>query len=410
MKGKKILALALSAVMLMSLMGLAMAETKVEKILIYVGKGEIVDDFKSLTDLYKQETGVSVEMVSAAGEDGGALLRNYLTADNSLTIFTTSPGANAKTFDAFIADMSDLPVVQEISKGALDAVTSEDGKLQGIPFTVEGYGFVYNKDLVDPAKITDLASFTTYMEEAKAKGVDGLMLSAENYFLIVHMLALPFAMQDDPEAFTASVVNGEVQLRDVEAFQEWAKFYDVIRKNAVADPLTTSYDQATGAFATGKTGLLHQGNWAFSMFADYDVTFEMGLMPVPILGNDRISASVPGMWVVNPNATAEEQKAAKDFINWMYTSETGKDYLYSKFQFIPLIDADLEKYGENLDPLSTAVQKFISDDKTVPFATAYFPSGIDVDLVAIAQGFFGDPNMTTDQLLDSITETFAEYN
>ncbi len=412
MNGKRILSLALSAVLLVSLMGLAMAETKVEKLLIYVGKGEIVDDFRAMTDKYREETGVSVEMVPAAGEDGGALLRNYLTADNSLTIFTTSPGSNAKTFDAFLADMRDLPVVQQLSKGALDAVTSESGKLAGIPFTVEGYGFVYNANKVNPEEIKDLASFTAYMEGAKEKGEDGLMLSAENYFLIVHILALPFAMQEEPEAFTQQVVAGEVDLKEVEAFQEWAKFYDVIRKNAVADPLTTTYDQATGAFATGKTGLLHQGNWAFSMFNDYkdQIDFEMGIMPVPILGNDRISASVPGMWVVNANAAPEEQQAAKDFINWMYTSDTGKDYLYNKFQFIPLIDADLEKYGTNLDPLSTSVQKFISESKTVPFATAFFPSGIDVELVAIAQAFFGDPDMTTELLLDRITETFATYN
>lgn len=406
---RKLLSLALSALMILSLAAGAQAEAMVDKISIYVGKGEIVDDFKALTEDYKKETGVSVEMVATAGEDGGALLKSYLTADNSLTIFTTSPGANAVTYDAYIADLKDMEVIGQLSKGAVEAVTSPEGKVSGIPFTVEGYGFVYNKSMVDPAQITDLASFTKYMEENKAKGMDGLMLSAENYFLIVHILALPFAMQEDPEAFTKSVVAGEVMLKDVEAFVEWAKFYDVIRQNAVADPLTTTYDVATGSFATGKTGLLHQGNWAFSMFADYNVDFEMGIMPVPVLGNDRISASVPGMWVVNSQASEAEQKAARDFLNWIYTSQTGKDYLYNRFGFIPLIDADLEAYGKNLDPLSLAVQKFISDNKTVPFATAYFPSGIDVDLVAIAQNFFSNKDMTQEQLLDEIQAAFQSY-
>ncbi len=406
---RKILSLALAVMMLLSLTVAMQAEGKVEKISIYVGKGEILDDFKSLTEEYKTETGVTVEMVSTAGEDGGALLKSYLTADNSLTIFTTSPGANAATYDAYIADLKDMEVFSQLSSGAVTAVTNDAGKVSGIPFTVEGYGFVYNADLVDPAKITDLATFTTYMEESKAKGVDGLMLSSENYFLIVHMLGFPFAMQEDVPGFVQKVVAGEVELKDVPEFVDWAKFYDVIRQNAVADPLTTTYDVATGSFATAKTGLIHQGNWAYSMFADYDVQFEMGMIPVPILGNDRISAAVPGMWVVNSQASAEEQQAAKDFLNWMYTSETGRNYLYNKFGFIPLIDADLETYGANLDPLSLAVQSYISKDKTVDFAASYFPSGIDVELVSVAQAFFGNKDMTQEQLLNDITLAFQSY-
>ncbi len=406
---RKVLSLVLSVMMLLSLSVAMQAEGKVNKISIYVGKGEILDDFKALTEEYKNETGVTVEMVSTAGEDGGALLKSYLTADNSLTIFTTSPGANAATFDAYIADLKDMEVFNQLSTGAVAAVTNEAGKVSGIPFTVEGYGFVYNADLVDPSKITDLASFTTYMEESKAKGVDGLMLSSENYFLIVHMLGFPFAMQEDIPGFVQKVVAGEVDLKGVDAFVDWAKFYDVIRQNAIADPLTTTYDVATGSFATGKTGLIHQGNWAFSMFADYDVKFEMGMIPVPILGNDRISAAVPGMWVVNSHAPENEQQAAKDFLNWLYTSETGKNYLYNKFGFIPLIDADLAAFGDKLDPLSLAVQSYISKDKTVDFAASYFPSGIDVELVSVAQAFFGNKDMTQEQLLDDITKAFQSY-
>lgn len=405
---RKFLSLTLAAIFVLGL-ALIPASAEVNKISIYVGKGEIVDDFKALTEAYKAETGVSVEMVSTAGEDGGALLKSYLTADNSLTIFTTSPGANAATYDAYIADLSDMDIMKELSAGAVEAVRSPEGKLSGIPFTVEGYGFVYSANLVDKDSIVDLESFTKYMEASKEKGIDGLMLSNENYFLIVHILAFPFAMQEDVEGFVGKVVAGEVNLKDVPEFVDWAKFYDVIRANAVADPLTTAYDQATGGFATGKTGMLHQGNWAFSMFADYKVEFEMGMIPVPVLGNDKISASVPGMWVVNSQATPEEQQAAKDFLNWMYASEVGKDYLYNRFGFIPLIDKDLETYGANLDPLSKAVQQYISDNKTIPFAASYFPSGIDVDLVAIAQEFFSDPGMSPETLLEKITEAFVSH-
>lgn len=44
-----------------------------------------------------------------------------------------------------------------------------DGKVTGIPYGVEGYGLVYNKDLVNPSEVTDLDSFTKTLEKFKTK-------------------------------------------------------------------------------------------------------------------------------------------------------------------------------------------------------------------------------------------------
>jgi ABC-type glycerol-3-phosphate transport system substrate-binding protein len=57
---------------------------------------------------------------------------------------------------------------------------------------------------------------------------------------------------------------------------------------------------------------------------------------------------------VNSQASAGEQKAAKDFIYWLYSSETGKDYVTNKLGFIAPFDTfedllDLIKYFREHD-------------------------------------------------------------
>ena len=127
-------------------------------------------------------------------------------------------------------------------------------------------------------------------------------------------------------------------MADTQAFQELAQILDAIRSTSAYNPVEESYDQAIGDFASGQIAALHQGNWAYPMFADYDIDFEMGLAPLPLCGNNKLAVAVPNEWAVNSQASPEEQAAGKKFIEWMYTSDTGIDYLMNKFSFIPVLD------------------------------------------------------------------------
>ena len=76
-----------------------------------------------------------------------------------------------------------------------------DGKKTGVPMPAEGFGIIYNKDMVDPEAISSMDGLIAFIEEQKAAGVTGLGLSQEGYFLIGQILNLNFAVQDDTVAF-----------------------------------------------------------------------------------------------------------------------------------------------------------------------------------------------------------------
>ena len=151
--------------------------------------------------------------------------------------------------------------------------------------------------------------------------------------------------------------------------------------------------------------MIHQGNWCTGMFADYNVSFDMSLAPVPVEGNKAISVSVPIAWYVNTDASEDEQKLAKDFLEWLYTSETGKSYMMDKFNFIPVVDGMENK---NLDPINQAVSEAVIKGNTIPWVMSNWPAGIvTTDLAPITKEFF-TTDMSGIELVDKLNDAFAK--
>lgn len=383
--------------------GAASGGDKLKKITLFQSKVEITEPLEALVKTYKEETGNEVEVWGAAGDAYSQQLVAKLGSNQGPTIFSVAPGPESEKLKSYFTDLSGEEYVKNI---APDMELKVDDKTVGIPYGVEGFGLVYNKDLVDPANVKDLDSFTKLLEQMKAEGKNGLSLSQEAYFLIAHILNTPFALQSDPLAFIDQLNKGEVKMADTKEFQEWAKFMDAIKANA-KNPMEVKYDSQMGDFATGKTAMVHQGNWSYSMLADFgDMDTKIGMMPFPLAGNDKLAVGVASYWVVNNQADADEVKAANAFLNWLFTSDTGKKAIVDDFKFIPAL-TNIE--AGNLDPLSQAVHEATNSGQTIPWALNYFPSGIITnDLAPAAQEFFMNKDMTGEQFLQKLDEVWAK--
>lgn len=408
MKAKKVMSLALAAAMIAGMTASTTVncyaeDESVDKIIVFQSKVEIIDQLEELAETYEDETGVEVEVWGTTGDDYPQQLKTKLANGQGPTVYSLLPGAESETMKNYEADLSDLSFVDKIVDGMADVI---DDKTVGIPYTMEGFGMVYNKDLINADEVTDYDSFVKMLEDQKANGINGFGLSQESYFLIGHILNTPFALQENPTEFIEKLNAGEVKMADTPEFQEFAKFYAAICDNS-HNPLETNYDKECGDFATGKTAAIHQGNWCYSMFADYDVDFDMGLAPLPICGNDKVAVSVPAAWYVNSQASEAEQKAGKDFIEWLYTSESGQDYLMNEFGFLPVVDG---MENESLDPISQQVADYAAEGKTISWPMNDWPTGIvDVYLVPVAQEFFTS-DMSCEDFLAALDDAWAQAN
>ncbi len=375
-------------------------EKKEGKITIFQSKTEIMDGLNELAQAYTDETGVEVEVWETSGDNYYADLKTNLATGEGPTVFSLLPGSESEEMSDYLEDLGDLSFVDKIGAGMADSI---DGKMVGIPYTVEGFGLVYNNDLVNVGEMTSADALTAWLESTKAEGTNGLGLSQEDYFLIAHILNAAFAVQEEPDAYLQQVLNGETRIADNHAFVEFGALMEAVRANCT-NPVDVTYDQNCGDFATGKTAMIHQGNWCYSMFADYEIDFDMGIAPVPVEGNTKLSVSVPIAWYVNTDAPEEEKALAKEFLEWLYTSETGKDYMMNKFGFIPVVEG---MESEKLDPLSQSVAEAVASGNTIPWVMSDWPAGIvTTDLAPIARDFFTS-DMTAEEFLNQLNDAFA---
>lgn len=374
---------------------------KLAKISLFQSKVEIAESLENLATKYKEETGNEVEVWGSAGDSYITQLQTKLAANEGPTIFSVQQGVEAEKFASYFYDMTNESYAKYIVPNMALEI---DGKVVGVPIGIEGFGLVYNKDLYDPSTVKDTKSLVKALEKFKADGINGLELSQTAYFLIGHIINTPFALQKDPIAFIKKVNNGEVDLKEIPEFREFAQVMEAIRANT-DNPVEVTYDKQMGDLASGKAAIVHQGNWSYSMLADYD-DINIGMAPLPIAGNDKLEVGIPAGWVINNKASQEQIKAANAFLEWLYTSETGKSTILNDFGFIPAVTT-IEPTG--LDPLSQEVFDATQSGNIIPRALNYFPQGIIInDLAPLASEFFLDPSMTPDQFLDKLRDVWAK--
>lgn len=363
---------------------------------IFQSKVEISEQLEAAAKAYTDETGVPVEVVGTTGDDYTQQLQIRLNNQTGPSIFSLQNSESAEQLSSYLYDLNDVEFAGDI---APDMGLMLEDRLVGIPYGVEGFGIVYNKDLVDPADIADYDSLVSTIEGFNAEGINGFGLSSEAFFLIGHVSNYPFSLQDDPQAFMEQLTNGEVTLTEVEEFQKFGEFMEVVRENTPS-PLDTTYDTQVGDFAAGKTAMIHQGNWAAGMLDEFEVDFEVGMAPFPLMDNDKLAVGVGSSWAVNAEKDQEEIDAAIEFLNWLHTSDAGKKFIVEDFGFVPALTTI--EAGE-LDPLSQTVLEASNSGETIPWSHNYYPANVVTnDFTPAAESFFVNEEMTGTELVENM--------
>ena len=113
------------------------------------GKIEIDAQLKKLAEMYKEETGVTVEIESMGGGiDIQGTLKGYYQGDNMPDIFVNGGAADYRNWEGMLVDMSD----QKWASDTDAAYVNDEGTI-GFPYTTEAVGLAYNADILEKAGI-----------------------------------------------------------------------------------------------------------------------------------------------------------------------------------------------------------------------------------------------------------------
>jgi raffinose/stachyose/melibiose transport system substrate-binding protein len=374
-------------------------------------KVEIQDQLEeAATAFNKSQTGVEVKILGISGTDyiGNLQAQFASTPEKAATIFTAQGGAEADRFLKFMAPIEGSKAEAKIADG-LKAGAVVDGKLYGLPTTVEGFGLVYNKTMfkeagVDATAIKTVDDLITACK--KLQGVKGVVnpigFAKESYFQFVHPFNLAFATDKDYMSQIEKLNKKQTTFKDIPSVQKFAEDFDKLK--GYTNKAMDKYDDQVAGFASGKYAMIHQGNWAAGMIKDDKATFEYGMMPFPMAGNDSLSVGVASYFRINKAASVDEQKASIKFLDWLITDASGQDFYVNKFQFIPPYTGF---NIDSLDPLAKDVSAFTTKGKTVPWTFLGFPSGSDQPFADQVQKYYAG-KLTINQLLDELTKVWVD--
>ena len=283
--------------------------------------------------------------------------------------------------------------------------------MYAVPYVVEGYGIIYNNAIMDKYfalknKKTDIDSVDEIdsFEELKAVvedmsanlealGIDGVfastsLASGEDWRWQTHLLNIPLYHEfreneeyDDPTL--AGLNTKDIKFKYSDNFK---KVFDLYTENSITGKTllgSKSTADSMAEFALGQVAMVQNGNWAWSQIAEVegntvdedDIKFMPIYTGVEGEKNQGLCIGTENYIAINKNATEEQQKASLAFLEWLFSSDKGKDYVTNRLDFITPFKTFSEDELPD-DPLAREVVRYMNDDsyETVPWIFTSFPS------------------------------------
>ncbi|GAB2720220.1 ABC transporter substrate-binding protein [Paenibacillus thermoaerophilus] len=370
---------------------------QVKTIKIFQFKVEIAEALRKMADEYEKEhpnIKIEIETIGGGG-DYGAALKTKFAAGEYPDIFNNGGFNELNVWQEHLEDLSNEPWVKDVLPVAKEPMT-KDGKLYGQPLGLEGYGFIYNKDLFAKAGITELPKTLSQLkdtaEKLKAAGITPFMNGYGEWWILgIHNLNIAFAQQPDPNAFIKGLNDGSAKIPGNPVFANWTKLLDLTLQYGQPNPLATDYNAQVTNFANGQAAMMQQGNWTQVQISKTNPNIKLGMLPMPIsddaAANDKLAVGVPNNWVVYNKSPVKQE--AKDFLNWMVSSEVGKRYIVEEFKFIPAFSNIEVKDPAILGDLANEIIAYSKDNKTLSWNWFKFPDGATNEFGAHIQAYIG---------------------
>ena len=409
---KKTASLLLCLIMLIVPFTLAGCGSKNSKNEVYFFnfKPESAEIYKEIAKKYEEEKGVKVKVVTAAANTYEQTLKSEIAKSSAPTIFQVNGPIGYETWKDYCLDIKDSKLYSYLSDDSR-AIKDKIGGVYALAYVVEGYGIIYNEEITDKYfalsdKKTDYKSMyeiknfdalksvaedmTAHKKELGLEGVfaSTSLASGEDWRWQTHLLNVPlyyeFKDSTDYDNPTIAGLNSkEIAFRYSDAYKNTFDLYtenSITEKNLLGSKSTAD---SMAEFAQGKVAFVQNGNWAWSQISDVKGNTvkkdKIKFLPLytGIKGEESqgLCIGTENYIAINKKATKEQQQASLDFLDWLFSSKTGKDYVTNKLKFITPFNTFSDDELPD-DPLAKEVVRYMRDDSltTVPWIFTSFPS------------------------------------
>ncbi|MFD0693550.1 ABC transporter substrate-binding protein [Paenibacillus sp. GCM10027628] len=376
-------------------------------------KVELADQFNKMKEEYeKTHPGVHLEFNNVISGDYDAALKAKFAGGELPDIFANGGYDTLGVWQEHLEDLSDQSWVNDLLDVAKLPIT-KDGKTYGLPLNLEGYGFLYNKDLFAKAGITELPKTLSQLEEASKKlqaaGIMPFVNPYQELSTLAQFLGNAVSKQQPSGTqFIQDMAAGKAKVVGNPSFEGSMKLLDLTLKYGNKTPLTTDYNNGVTQFITGQAAMIQEGNWIQPMIDKMNPGMKVGVLPMPVSEdaafNDRIYVSPPFSFVVNKDSKVKEE--AKQFLTWFATSDAGKKFIAKDFRFIPALKT-VKVTEEDVGPMGADIDKYIQQGKVDAWKFYEMPNIMAniQDYVSTYQKYVGK-QLNAEQVLQEIQNTW----
>jgi len=398
--------------------------------------------WQALAADYRSLTGVNVAVITPRTGAPAAELKAALGGERDRpAIFLFTNPREYRAWQEHALDVTGTAAYRRLADKRL-ALAAGD-KIVGLPLGVEAFGIICNKKILDSyfaledkkSGLKRIEDVKTYKElEALAKdlherkaelGIDGAFAApalkeGEGAAWTTRLLGIPLGYE--LEAARTDVTGdrvGEIALRHEAGYRG---FYDLHFKygTAAKEALETrAYADAVKEFATGKAAFIlggtdflgHLNSAVGQTVTAQQCAFLPAFMEIEGVKDQGLAFEVVEYAAINGNASQEERQAAGEFLQWLFTSERGLDFLANKLGVLAPYDSVTETSLPG-NPLSASAFEWLrKEGVTGPVAYGALTPGEEFRDKVMARGLTayarGEDDWT--KFRTGLTQGWAEH-
>lgn len=334
--------------------------------------------WQDLAATYTSQTGVEVMVVTAADGQYKTTLQSELAKSEAPTIFNIGSTSDCAEYANYIYDLSGSALYDHLTDKSL--ALEYDGKVAAIANCYECYGIIYNKTILEGycgldgaviSSVDEIDNFETLnavaedinnrvdeindalgteLTEAFASaGLD----SGSNWRFSGHLagIALYYEFKDAG----CDLIAGQETVTG-KYLDNFKNVWDMYVNTSAADKATLDSGayNAEQELGLGEAVFYQNGDWEYAAFAPdnqngYIVTTDdLSMMPIYFGVDDATEGLAVGTenhWAVNAQSSQDDIDATLAFLEWVITSDEGRDAITNKMGLTAPFDTFTGEYA-----------------------------------------------------------------
>ncbi len=345
-------------------------------------KPEISTQYQDLINLYEKEhQNVNINLTTVGSGNGASALQAKFVSGDPPDIVMLGGLPDISRYKKQLLPLNDMGTQKKVIP-SLKTGSKYKNKNYGIPVDLEGYGWAYNKKVfrkanINPNKIKDFNDFkktVTKLNDQKRKlnlsgvfGFDGASINTPASFM-AQFWSQPFK-NNLYKAYTNKRLKFYNEKKTI-------KYLNLVRQYNVKPILSVEYDPAiSDLLYNGKVAMIPQGNWVIAPLAESKKSFpkkNLGMLPFYVKEKPHLLTGSSWYYGVTKTDPLRE-KAAKKFINWIFSSPKSQKIMVQQMKLVPAIkNFPLKKLQ---DPVSKQVYRDGISKHNIEPIHKEFPNG-----------------------------------